>query len=616
VNPRRQRPDSQDDRWIAHPKAAWVLRLAIRLSPVAAAALLSWQLSMLLRTTAAHHRWVVFFGIAAASLALAIVVERLARRLLPLTTLLALTMLFPDRAPTRWRVARRAARPHAIGHPDDTTAEASVSLLAALTSHDRRTRGHSERVRLFAEMLGQELRLSRADADRLRWAALLHDVGKIEVEASLLNKPGLPTPAEWRALRAHPMAGARLAGPLLSWLGEWGNGIVEHHERFDGTGYPLGLGAMDISRAGRALAVVDAYEVMTAARSYKRPMSVAKARLELANSAGSHFDPAMVRAFLAISLPRLLWTTGPLAFLANLPILSDLGSAARAIPALATPTAAAAGVVVAAGVVAAVPAAAAQVPHHQVTAAPTRATLVISPSPSVSKTSPVVVTDDRPSSAAQPAPAATSIASGPATQRQTVTQQAPAQQPTKPAPVEAGPGKAAPSGAAPVATAPSTAAPEPAPAPVTSHPEPAPAPVTSHPQPAPAPVTSHPQPAPTPTPTPPVRPVPPPPPPPPTPTPTHVAANQVVSFEHTPDKAASPYYENFTFSSPAATRYAYRLDGGGWQYAVSFAPGQAISIYIPYAKPGQHTFQVQVVDGSGTPLGPVATYVWSADTFF
>lgn len=111
------------------------------------------------------------------------------------------------------------------------------------------------------------------------------------------------------------------AGPLLAWLGEWGAGIAEHHERYDGSGYPRGLAGLAISRAGRALAVVDAYEVMTAARSYKRPMHVGTARLELARCAGTHFDPAMVRAFLAISLPRLLWTTGPLSFLANLPLL-------------------------------------------------------------------------------------------------------------------------------------------------------------------------------------------------------------------------------------------------------------------------------------------------------
>ena len=137
-------------------------------------------------------------------------------------------------------------------------------------------------------------------------------------------------------MRSHPEAGARAAADLLPWLGDWGSAILEHHERFDGTGYPQGLQGLDISRAGRLLAVVDAYEVITAARSYKRPTSTVKAREELARCAGSHFDPAIVRAFLAISLPRLLWATGPLSFLVQLPFIGVLRDAgAPNSPALA-----------------------------------------------------------------------------------------------------------------------------------------------------------------------------------------------------------------------------------------------------------------------------------------
>ena len=120
-------------------------------------------------------------------------------------------------------------------------------------------------------------------------------------------------------MRMHPQAGARLAAPLAQWLGPWFAGIVEHHERYDGTGYPWVCPGDQISPAGRAVAVVDAYETMTAARTYKAAVSAVAARAELTRCAGSQFDPAMVRAFLGIALPRLLWSVGPLAFFVNVP---------------------------------------------------------------------------------------------------------------------------------------------------------------------------------------------------------------------------------------------------------------------------------------------------------
>ncbi len=195
----------------------------------------------------------------------------------------------------------------------------------ALQAHDRRTRGHAERVRVFTDLLGEELQLSEGDRYRLRWAALMHDIGKLTISPQILNKPGVAGRARMAADEGPP--GRRAPGsPSRScrWLGPWGQAIVEHHERFDGKGYPNGVGGDAISLGGRIVSVSDAYDTMTAARSYKKPMAVWAARRELADCAGGQFDPEIVRAFLSISLPKLLWRTGPVSLAVQLPFLARL----------------------------------------------------------------------------------------------------------------------------------------------------------------------------------------------------------------------------------------------------------------------------------------------------
>jgi hypothetical protein len=257
--------------------------------------------------------------------------QPLTRRLIPLSWLLKLGMLFPGRAPTRFRIARQAGRLQDLearlaasssATDEDATqrsAELILALVTALTAHDRRTRGHAERTRVFTDLLSEELGLPQEDRDKLRWAALLHDIGKLEVPERLLNKPGRPTTHEWEQLRRHPETGDRLVAPLRAWLGEWADTVLHHHERWDGGGYPAGLAGEQIALGARIVAVADVYDVMTAVRSYKRPSSAAAAREELVACAGSQFDPAVVRAFLSIPLPRLRWALGPLAWVAQLP---------------------------------------------------------------------------------------------------------------------------------------------------------------------------------------------------------------------------------------------------------------------------------------------------------
>jgi hypothetical protein len=196
-----------------------------------------------------------------------------------------------------------------------------VALAAALNAHDRRTRGHSERVQALTRLVAEEMHLDPAERDRLGWAAFLHDIGKLEVPTAILNKAGPPDDDEWEVLRRHPAEGARITAALGPWLGDASGAIDEHHERFDGTGYPRGRAGQAISRAGRIVAVTDAFETITAARSYKRPTSPAEGRAELTRCAGTHFDPHVVRAFLDVSLGRLRWVLGIGSWFALVPVL-------------------------------------------------------------------------------------------------------------------------------------------------------------------------------------------------------------------------------------------------------------------------------------------------------
>src|SRR3954447_20181744 len=332
------RTDVPDDhRWQPRPVAARLVQILVLAIPVAAsvvcAALVSSALPHARHLGPALGWWAL---VVVSSTVTLYAVDRVARRLLPLALLLRLSLLFPDQAPKRYRVAVRAwssrrLRDHveaaqATGATSAPVEAAThiISLLASLAAHDRRTRGHCERVRAYNDLLAEELGLSLADRDRLRWAALIHDIGKLKVSRRLLNKPGKPTAREWEVLRAHPQRGAEIAAPLAEWLGPWAATIVEHHEHWDGTGYPRGLAGTDISLGARIVGVADAFEVMTSPRPYSRPVSADAARKELAACAGTQFDPMVVRAFLSISLGRLRKAMGPIAWFTQVPFLAGM----------------------------------------------------------------------------------------------------------------------------------------------------------------------------------------------------------------------------------------------------------------------------------------------------
>jgi putative nucleotidyltransferase with HDIG domain len=331
---------TKHERWEARPILAGLIRVLVVLVPALSGALAAWEVSRLWEKPSGFGAVVVWFAtLVAVAVAVVLVVQRFARRFLPLAWLFTLTMAFPDRTPSRMVTARRAAsrrsrrkalqqlRREGLGRDSYEASAAALVLVAALGAHDRRTRGHSERVRTLADLLAKEAGVPDDDRDKLRWGALLHDIGKLSVPGAILNKPDRPDEEEWATLKRHPEEGAHLVEPLETWLGPWAGAVGHHHERWDGKGYPVGLAGEDISLGGRILAIADAYEVMTAARAYKVPMSAAAARKELVASAGTHFDPALVRAFMGISIGALWWTSGVAALLAQIPLLGRVGAA-------------------------------------------------------------------------------------------------------------------------------------------------------------------------------------------------------------------------------------------------------------------------------------------------
>jgi HD-GYP domain-containing protein (c-di-GMP phosphodiesterase class II) len=351
--------------WDRRRVGAWLLRAAVSAGPFAVGCGVAIGVTHV--RPAAHSVTSVVaevLVVTALSTLAVIGAERAFRRLAPLGFLLRLSLVFPDRAPSRFKLALRAGssrrltelasrtRTHGLDADPSRAAEQVLMLVSALGAHDRRTRGHSERVRLYARLIGEEMGLRRDELQKLEWGALLHDLGKLRVPPEILNKKGTPDPDEWAVLQEHPAHGERIVGPLVPFLGEWADAVGGHHERWDGTGYPRKRGGHDITRSAAIVSVADAFETMTAVRSYKRPMSLVDARNELARCAGSHFSPDVVRAFLSVSIGHVRLAMGPVASLAQLPFFGETLRIPAALSGAASGVATAAPAVVAAGVLA------------------------------------------------------------------------------------------------------------------------------------------------------------------------------------------------------------------------------------------------------------------------
>lgn len=173
-----------------------------------------------------------------------------------------------------------------------------ASLVVTLEARDKYTEGHSLRVARYATGIAETLALTPGLCDQVGTASLLHDLGKVGVRDSILDKPGGLTPEEWAVMRQHPVVGSRILAPLV-FLAEEARSVRHHHERFDGAGYPDGLAGEAIPLPARIIAVADSFDAMSTARPYRPALPMAEALAEIDRAAGTQLDPRIVSAFLA-----------------------------------------------------------------------------------------------------------------------------------------------------------------------------------------------------------------------------------------------------------------------------------------------------------------------------
>ena len=173
------------------------------------------------------------------------------------------------------------------------------ALAGALEARDFETAGHSDRVVAYSLRLGRELGLAHKDLIALEQGALLHDIGKIGVRDSILLKSGALTESEWDEMREHINYGLRIIGGI-DFLSGAAPVVGEHHEKYDGSGYPSKLRGDQIHINARIFAVADAFDAITSDRPYRRAASYGDARTEIVAHLGKHFDPAVVNAFLTV----------------------------------------------------------------------------------------------------------------------------------------------------------------------------------------------------------------------------------------------------------------------------------------------------------------------------
>ncbi|MBU0759582.1 MAG: GAF domain-containing protein [Candidatus Omnitrophica bacterium] len=171
------------------------------------------------------------------------------------------------------------------------------TLSNIIDAKDSHTYGHSERVMEHSIRIAEELGLSDHDKEILKYASLLHDIGKIGIDVGILRKPSKLTDEEWKIMVMHPVLGSGIV-EQIGFLNDLAPIILRHHERCDGRGYPGKLKKKKIPLGARILAITDAYESMVSDRPYRKGLSLKKAKEELLKNSGSQFDSELVKIFV------------------------------------------------------------------------------------------------------------------------------------------------------------------------------------------------------------------------------------------------------------------------------------------------------------------------------
>ncbi|HEX9697704.1 MAG TPA: HD-GYP domain-containing protein [Actinomycetota bacterium] len=184
-----------------------------------------------------------------------------------------------------------------------------ASMITALEAKDPYTAGHANRVSQIAQLVARAHGFSESKARRVRYAALLHDVGKVTIDTRVLRKPGKLTAEEYDHMKVHSIRGAELIADI-DLLADMVDGVRHHHERLDGGGYPDGLDGTALSDVAKIIMVSDAFDSMTSTRSYRKAMPMENAFAELRRCEGTQFAPEMIEA-LERAIARWGWTPAP-----------------------------------------------------------------------------------------------------------------------------------------------------------------------------------------------------------------------------------------------------------------------------------------------------------------
>jgi len=192
-----------------------------------------------------------------------------------------------------------AHRQHALAEgANEEQFAVGEALVAALDAREHETGLHSKRVACHTLVLARHFSTDPRQLQQVYWGALLHDIGKIGIPDSILLKEGSLNAAEWRIMRTHPEIGHRIlaAAPFMAMAADL---VLNHEERFDGTGYPRGLAGRAIPLWARLFAVVDTLDAITSDRPYRKGLSFDAARAEIARQSSIQFDPEAVKVFVA-----------------------------------------------------------------------------------------------------------------------------------------------------------------------------------------------------------------------------------------------------------------------------------------------------------------------------